>query len=377
MEKEISLCEKYRPRSWDEIAGKQNRKVADELRVVLREGKIRNFLIRGPGLCGKSTFVDLMKNELKSSDLDSIEMNAAERGLETVRQIVYDCHFSPVENRVVVFKNAHRLTVTAAEALVEVMGKPCLRTFFVFTTPYPEKVPETLRERCATFKVYPLERAEMAEFLKTIIAKKDRPIGTEVVKAITMAAQGIPGRALLLLEQVMYLEDEKEMLDKLEVEKKIQAELAYKESWSGATGHDQSMLEWLAQKGATSEEKSSVTIAEYQKKIQEVMSYSEPGARKRYGKHKDQRWIDSKQRQSVTRVWLAFKPPQKYDDHFLGDLADPATLADQEIVKRIESEGKSIKGVGAPRSSRSPDLGMKRTSILTNSRCDRVGASGV
>jgi DNA polymerase III delta prime subunit len=317
-----------------------------------------------------------MKNELKSSDLDSIEMNAAERGLETVRQIVYDCHFSPVENRVVVFKNAHRLTVTAAEALVEVMGKPCLRTFFVLTTPYPEKVPETLRERCATFKVYPLERAEMAEFLRTIIEKESWSIGAQVVDAITVLAKGIPGSALLLLEQVMYL-DEREMLHTLEVEKKVQAELEYDESWSGATGHDRLILQWLAEREATSEEMSSVTIAEYQKKTQEVLKYSEPGARKRYQKHKKQRWIDSKQRQSVSRVWLAFKPPQKYDDHFLGDLGDPATLADQEIVKRIESEGKSIKGVGAPRSSRSRGLEMKRTSILTNSRCDSVSASGV
>lgn len=137
------------------------------------------------------------------------------------------------------------------------------------------------------------------------------------------------------------------------VERKVQGKLDYGESWSGATGHDRSMLEWLALSGATSEEKSGVTIDEYQKKIQEVTGNKESGARKRYQRHKKNRWIESNQRQQTTRVWLAFKPPEEYDE-LLGDLDDRVPLAYQEIVKKIEVERDNVERDGDTGSSRTP-----------------------
>jgi hypothetical protein len=126
------------------------------------------------------------------------------------------------------------------------------------------------------------------------------------------------------------------------VEKKVQGKLDYGESWAGAIGSDRSVLEWLALKGATSEEKSGVTINEYEKKIRELTGNSESGARKIYNRHRKKRWIESRQRQQTTRVWLAFKPPEESVYDSLGDLGDPVTLAYQEIVKRIESERKNV-----------------------------------
>lgn len=138
------------------------------------------------------------------------------------------------------------------------------------------------------------------------------------------------------------------------VEKKVQGNLDYGEFWSGAMGQDRSILEWLAERGATSEEKSNVTIDEYEKKIQEVMKYSEAGARKRYQRHRKNGWIESNQRQQTTRVWLSFKPPQEADD-FLGDLDDPVTLAYLEILSKIEVKEKMREGgrdTVSPRTSR-------------------------
>ena len=138
------------------------------------------------------------------------------------------------------------------------------------------------------------------------------------------------------------------------VEKKVQGSLDYGESWAGATGDDQHLLEWLVSKGATTEEKSTVTIKEYQEKIQEVTGYSEPGARKRYDRHKKMRWIKSRQRQQSTRVWLAFKPPMGSSDGFLDDLGDPVTLAYQEIISRMEVREKMREGGWDTVSTRTP-----------------------
>jgi DNA polymerase III delta prime subunit len=722
MEKEIPLQEKYQPRSWDQIAGKENQKIAGRLKKIIREGKVHNFLLTGVSGCGMSTMAELIKNQTGCSDTDFIKITAAnDRGLETARQIIYDSHFRPLggKSRVVFYDGAHRLTGTPAEALLEAVQENPADSYFIFATPKPEKMPAALRDLCATFRVSPLEREEMVELLRTIIEKEGLSIGAAVVDAITMAAQGIPKRALILFEQVFGL-DEKQMIETLEdvsgnrpayevrdvaergiqrdgvpadelqlvyptshlknfgrlqntlgllgndyvlidkacwyhlagqasreiirfgrvetdlrfplaiilasgqgklniesgideigqqmgdhiakptsyhpeqlvgkvirlktkngavyqqvmghfdsddvifddaidlvkskdslhkecqrylckaldvieknlitkkgvdipkehalryfpkcsvilffqpfsipeesflsglfrrfpiiympfeggdrnpaseqrlegactdghdfasyllkvreaathpltfsedfkelfikyhallvelgrrfgpkasnfsrmmeftlqnwllkmsailtrsekrtevngrhverafvdlleildstfrfVEKKVHGELDYGESFSGATGHDRSMLQWLAQRGATSEEKSDVTIAEYIRKIQDDMKYSEAGARKRYQKHKNNRWIDSNQRQLATRVWLAFKPPQKYRDDFLGDLGDTVTLAYQEVVSKIQSGRKNIQGNRTPGHPGHPEVGMKRPS---------------
>ena len=138
------------------------------------------------------------------------------------------------------------------------------------------------------------------------------------------------------------------------VEKKVHGSLNYGESWGGATGNDRLILEWLASKGATTEEKSRVTIKEYEEKIQEVTKYSEPGARKRYNRHKKMGWIKSRQRQQSTRVWLAFKPPMGSSDGFLDDLGDPVTLAYQEIISRMEVREKMREGGWDTVSPRTP-----------------------
>jgi hypothetical protein len=80
------------------------------------------------------------------------------------------------------------------------------------------------------------------------------------------------------------------------------------------------------------------------------------GCRERYQMRKKNGWIDSNQRRLVTRVWLASKPPKKYANGFLGDRGDPVTLAYQEIVKKIESEGKDVEGDKDTVSPRTPKI---------------------
>ena len=137
------------------------------------------------------------------------------------------------------------------------------------------------------------------------------------------------------------------------VEKKVQGRLDYGESWSGATGDDQVVLEWLAMMGATSEEDSNISIDEYQKEIQRVTGYTEPGARKRYQRHKRKGWINSIQRQQTTKVWLAFNPPKESDTR-LDDLDDPVTQGYLDILRKIEEGRKNRKRGQVTVSPRTP-----------------------
>jgi hypothetical protein len=125
------------------------------------------------------------------------------------------------------------------------------------------------------------------------------------------------------------------------VEKKVQGDLDYGESWGGAMGKDREMLELLALADGTSEEKSRITIEAYIEKIQEIMGLSESGACKRYRRHKKKEWIKSRQYQHTSRVWLAFNSPEKPEYDFQGDQGVPVSLAYYEILENIEVEKKN------------------------------------
>jgi hypothetical protein len=135
-----------------------------------------------------------------------------------------------------------------------------------------------------------------------------------------------------------------EMLDStfLFVEKKVLGNLDYGECWSGAVGDDQRVLEELALSGATSEEKSKVSIESYVNGIQKIMKLSESAARKRYTKHKKKRWVESKKHQHSSRVWLAFKPPQGVDDSFESVQSDRVSLAYHQISLRMRETDKKM-----------------------------------
>jgi hypothetical protein len=90
---------------------------------------------------------------------------------------------------------------------------------------------------------------------------------------------------------------------------KVLGTLDYGEGWKGSRGKDQKCLEWLYNLGAVSEEKSSITIAEFKQKISEIKNVGLEGAKKHYERFKRNNWIDAKQRfQSDTGAWLKFAP---------------------------------------------------------------------
>src|SRR3989338_6856033 len=93
------------------------------------------------------------------------------------------------------------------------------------------------------------------------------------------------------------------------IEKKIHGDLDYGETWSGAINKDRECLEELFEKGATSQETSTVRISDYWDIIAEIYGKGEEMAKKIYYRHKDSKWIDSDQvGQHSSAVWLLVNP---------------------------------------------------------------------
>lgn len=92
------------------------------------------------------------------------------------------------------------------------------------------------------------------------------------------------------------------------LEKKIWGDFDYGENWYGAMGHAKRCLEWLYEQGATSEEKSEITIEQFNDFVADVYKIKDRQAREKVRHLKDRGWIKLKQIYQGSKVWLAFEP---------------------------------------------------------------------
>jgi hypothetical protein len=119
------------------------------------------------------------------------------------------------------------------------------------------------------------------------------------------------------------------------VELKIPGSLDYGDGWNGARLKDQELLKWLYEKGATSEENSTVSIKDYEDKIMEIFNVKDRQARKYKTKYELRGWVKSKNAPNISKIWLTFTP-----DVSETTPASPASPAPyhryQKIAKKVE-----------------------------------------
>ena len=217
--KKEALHVEYRPKTWDDVIGKRNKKTVNRLKKVLKRRNVRTFLLSGPSGCGKTSIARLIVKEVGCSDAEFYETNAANnRGIDAMRQIIRMCYYRPLVGpcKVVLLDEAHQLTTEASEALLKITEEPDEWVYFILATTNPEKLIPTLRGRCSHFKVFLLDPSEIKALLLKVIDKEGIVGVTEkVLEEIVHKAEGSPRRALVFLEQIRDLEVEQEMLDEI------------------------------------------------------------------------------------------------------------------------------------------------------------------
>ncbi|MCF7808261.1 MAG: hypothetical protein K9M49_02580 [Candidatus Marinimicrobia bacterium] len=75
--------------------------------------------------------------------------------IPSIRQLRKEIYLAndPGTTRVVIIFSAHRMNVEAANALLKILEEPPPSTVFLLTTEYPDRLPDTIRSRCALHHV--------------------------------------------------------------------------------------------------------------------------------------------------------------------------------------------------------------------------------
>jgi len=215
----------YRPTCLDELYG--NETTVESIRGALNaENPFHTFLITGPSGCGKTTIARIIKNELNISDWDYKYFNASNtRGIDTIREVLQGMLLSPMEGqyKLYVFDECHQLTPQAQEALLKDTEEPPDHVYFVFCTTEPEKLKPTFKRRGFQAQVEKLLRKDILNLMKEVIDSEIffyenktpvtdqiedtiarlKSVPNDLFSEIVNAADGSPGQALKLLDQII------------------------------------------------------------------------------------------------------------------------------------------------------------------------------
>jgi len=222
---------KYRPKSVFEL---DNSEVKEKLINILKSKELPHaFLLVGAKGTGKTSVARILakavnclnnkfakKNDSfepcnscanclsidKSFFPDVFEIDAASnRGIDDVRNIIYQTTFLPMTGRFRVFiiDEAHMITNEGFNALLKTLEEPPKTTIFILATTNPEKIPQTIASRCFFINFGKAKIKDITSMLKKICQKESLDFDEEVLKLIAYHSDLSFRDATKVLEEVV------------------------------------------------------------------------------------------------------------------------------------------------------------------------------
>ena len=205
----------HRPKTFDEVIG--NKHLISILRSMAERerkspGKIsRAILLHGKSGCGKTTLARLFAKEVGCSDCNIIEVDVSDnRGIDAVREIKRGARYKPIiggEKKAYILDEFQGATGDAMAAMLKILEEPPSHVFFLLCTTAPEKLLETIKNRCKKLKVKPLADRQMERLIVEIAKKENIQLSGNIIGKIVSSAEGCPRQALDTLDTIRELEE--------------------------------------------------------------------------------------------------------------------------------------------------------------------------
>ena len=207
----MSLHIKHRPKDLISVLG--NKSTINALQAIInKENPPHAFLFVGQSGCGKTTLARILVKELGCSDMDIVELNAANfRGIDTAREIIQQMRLTPIsgKTRAWIIDESHQLTKDGQSALLKALEDTPKHVYFVLATTDPQKLLPTIKNRCTTFTVQPLSEEKIQLLLKDILNLENKKIPEEALEKISHDCFGSPRMAIVMLDKIIDLPERK------------------------------------------------------------------------------------------------------------------------------------------------------------------------
>lgn len=224
--KDLRLNTVYRPDKFKDVVGQIG--PVNTLRGSIRDNSIQTaYLLIGKSGSGKTTLARIFANALicrnrgeelepcgecescktfkkNPSLVDVIEIDAGSNGgIDNIRDLKESLKYAPKEAyRVVIIDEAHRLSKDGASALLKPIEEPPERTIFMLATTEPEKIMNTISNRCMKLIFNKLSPEIILKRLEQIADENNIRCEEGVLLNIAMGCDGGLREAISILQQV-------------------------------------------------------------------------------------------------------------------------------------------------------------------------------
>ena len=207
------LYQKLRPKLFSDVLGNASTISALSKMLKSKDTMPHTFLFYGPSGCGKTTLARILATELKCNVSDMEELNGAnQRGIDDARGMIDRANNLPMfgKSRVFIMDEMHMLTRDAMNSLLKILEDVPSHAYFILCSTEPDKILKTIRNRCTAFQVELLSEDDIGDLLDYALGEVKMDVPDDIFNNLIICAEGSPRKALVLLEQVLSVENEKE-----------------------------------------------------------------------------------------------------------------------------------------------------------------------
>lgn len=156
-------------------------------------------LIAGEDGVGKGKLANILAKFILNGDLDreyvdiiNYSSEKSSFGVDDVRDIIEEVYKKPFEKdkKVIIIHEGNKFTIQAQNALLKTIEEPPKGVYIIILCESLELILDTIKSRCEIYKLKPLTKSELYEYIKI---KKFNYDENEIKSAIAFS-EGVPGR---------------------------------------------------------------------------------------------------------------------------------------------------------------------------------------
>lgn len=209
---EITLLQKYEPKSLDDIVGQTN--IVKLLQGYVHNHNIPHMMFTGDPGVGKTTSANVISRELFGEHWQKniIMLNASsDRGIDIIRGKIKDAtQYAPIggnDFKIIFLDEADYLTESAQRALRETMIRHQSITRFIFSVNDINKVITPLQDRCQVFRFKSLSHDEIKIHLMKVVKAEKIDIKSQHLMIVSVLAKGSMRKAMNALQSLSVLSE--------------------------------------------------------------------------------------------------------------------------------------------------------------------------